>query len=97
MQDIRKERQKNLIAWKKFQLNILKFRFWIIKKKWWILLFLVFSLLCLFPEESGSIIGNWINLFFGSIFKSSGLIGLIIFFILIFLFPIFVNKKKKST
>jgi len=71
MQDLRKERQKTLIAWKKFQLNLLKFRLWIVKKKWWILLFLALVILCIFPVEIGTAIGNWITDFIGSIVKNT--------------------------
>jgi hypothetical protein len=70
MQDLRKERQKNLIAWKKFQLNVLKFRFWIIKKKWWILLFLIALSFFIFPTQIGTAIGTWITDFLGSIIKN---------------------------
>ena len=70
MQDLRKERQKSLIAWKKFQLNILKFRLWLFKKKWWILGFLLLLTLCIFPVEIGTAIGNWITDFIGSIVKN---------------------------
>ena len=96
MQDLRKDRQKNLIAWKKFQLYVLQFRFWLIKKKWWLFFLMLFMILFAFPEESGSVIGNWIDMFFGSIFKSSGLVGLIIFFILFFVFALFNRKDVKK-
>jgi len=67
MEDLRKRRQKNLIRWKKTQLNFLKLYYWLNKNKIKVVIFVLLIFIIFFPKQSGQLIHNWIHDFFFTI------------------------------
>jgi|GEM_PF-4765256 len=51
-------------------LKWVKFKTWIRKNKWKIIITLGIITILLFPVATGTVIGNWINKFFGSIINA---------------------------
>ena len=67
MEDIRQKEYTEKVIREQIIINRIKF----IKANWWKLLIVIFILtILIFPGFYGSLIGNWINNFFGSIIKS---------------------------
>jgi len=68
MKDLRtvetdKKKKRNLIK--------LKFLLFLQKRKWWILLIILLTTIIIYPEASGSAIGQWVHDFVGSLVTKS--------------------------
>lgn len=51
-------------------INKLKIKIWFIKNKWNIFIFSIVFCVLFFPENTASLIANWINKFIGTLFNS---------------------------